>query len=175
MSSGSWIRATRRWALYLRDGLTCVYCQRTLADLTGDGSCLVLDHILPRRYGGRHDDDNLTTACYECNRDRKERTVSGYCASTGLVRSSVLRRINTRRRDTSERHTTGARILLGLYPGVPRSDLAVANDRAARALFGRGDASYEWLADFDQTDLLCATCCRPFPRHDDGVEVSVSF
>lgn len=48
--------------LFLRDAYTCQYC----ATQFGERS-LTLDHVKPRKYGGRTRWDNVTTACEPCN------------------------------------------------------------------------------------------------------------
>lgn len=53
----NWIRPTTRLAIYLRDGLACVYCGQALED----GVQLTLDHIKPWCRGGRHSPGNLVT------------------------------------------------------------------------------------------------------------------
>lgn len=61
---GSWVRPTTRLAIYLRDGLGCVYCCK---DWSETGSGLTLDHIVPRARGGSGDPTNLVTCCRTCN------------------------------------------------------------------------------------------------------------
>jgi 5-methylcytosine-specific restriction endonuclease McrA len=46
--------------VFRRDNYTCQYCGRNDMDLT-------LDHVIPRRLGGKHSWDNLVTACRVCN------------------------------------------------------------------------------------------------------------
>ncbi len=53
------VKLTRR-EVFARDGSTCQYCGRQVADLT-------LDHVVPRHRGGAHSWDNLVTACKACN------------------------------------------------------------------------------------------------------------
>lgn len=65
--SSSWIYPTTRLAIYLRDGLGCVYCDV-------DWSCsngFTVDHILPRTKGGKNDPTNLVTSCRRCNNLRR--------------------------------------------------------------------------------------------------------
>ncbi len=52
-------RLTRR-DIFLRDKFTCQYCGSQSKDLT-------LDHVLPRHRGGKHEWDNVVTACKRCN------------------------------------------------------------------------------------------------------------
>lgn len=46
--------------IFRRDSHACQYCGRTDVELT-------LDHIIPRRLGGKHSWENLVTACRACN------------------------------------------------------------------------------------------------------------
>jgi hypothetical protein len=50
-----------RTAVFARDNYTCQYCGAR-------GVRLECDHIIPVSRGGDHTLDNLTTACYTCNR-----------------------------------------------------------------------------------------------------------
>ena len=67
--SSAWIRPGRRRAIYLRDGLACVYCEASQA-VTPDLE-LTLDHIVARSAGGGHNSTNLVTCCKTCNSSRK--------------------------------------------------------------------------------------------------------
>lgn len=46
--------------VFRRDSYTCQYCGRAGMELT-------LDHVIPRRLGGKHSWENLVTACRVCN------------------------------------------------------------------------------------------------------------
>jgi 5-methylcytosine-specific restriction endonuclease McrA len=60
------VRLTKREVLR-RDDYTCQYCgQRTLN--------LTIDHVIPRRLGGRHTWQNLVAACPPCNHRKGGRT-----------------------------------------------------------------------------------------------------
>lgn len=62
-------------AVFERDNYICVYCCRKLSQwvkgiggLHYDPSCEpTLDHILPKSQGGKFTQDNLVTACQDCN------------------------------------------------------------------------------------------------------------
>jgi 5-methylcytosine-specific restriction endonuclease McrA len=54
--------------VFRRDGYTCQYCGTQTEELT-------LDHVIPRRLGGRHSWENLVTACRNCNHRKGGRTV----------------------------------------------------------------------------------------------------
>ena len=55
--------------IYVRDDHTCQYCGRMLPVDT-----LTLDHVVPVRYGGRKDWENIATSCVRCNRRKGGRT-----------------------------------------------------------------------------------------------------
>lgn len=57
---------TRR-AVFARDGGRCVYCGNTATSL---------DHVVPRSRGGRHEWDNVVSACGRCNHVKADRAVS---------------------------------------------------------------------------------------------------
>ena len=48
-----------RWAVFRRDGYSCISC--------GSESDLSVDHIYPVSRGGGNDPDNLQTLCRTCN------------------------------------------------------------------------------------------------------------
>jgi 5-methylcytosine-specific restriction endonuclease McrA len=62
-----------REAVFYRDDYTCTYC--------GDrGGRLECDHIHPISRGGRSDLSNLTTACRDCNRSKRDKTAEEWQA-----------------------------------------------------------------------------------------------
>lgn len=52
-----------RQEIFRRDNYTCQYCGQK-------GEKLTIDHIIPRRRGGRHTWTNLVAACQACNRKK---------------------------------------------------------------------------------------------------------
>lgn len=48
--------------IFLRDSFICQYCNKQFPR-----SQLTIDHVVPRKYGGRSRWDNVTTACSYCN------------------------------------------------------------------------------------------------------------
>jgi 5-methylcytosine-specific restriction endonuclease McrA len=61
------IRLTKREILR-RDEYTCQYCGQHTIHLT-------IDHVIPRRLGGKHTWDNLVAACPPCNHHKGGRTI----------------------------------------------------------------------------------------------------
>lgn len=76
---GKWIQPKRRLALYLRDGMACVYCGAKVED--EDGTLLSLDHLTPDSKGGGNESTNLVTCCKKCNSSRGNRPVATFCKS----------------------------------------------------------------------------------------------
>lgn len=74
----NWIRQEKRLAIYLRDGLACVYC----GDSVENGASLSLDHLKPASKGGQNSADNLVTCCQKCNSSRGARSVRSFCRAT---------------------------------------------------------------------------------------------
>lgn len=68
----NWIRQEKRLAIYVRDGLACVYC----GDSVENGAQLTLDHVLPYTDGGLNGAANLLTACHRCNSSRGARPLA---------------------------------------------------------------------------------------------------
>ena len=57
-----------RFEILERDDYTCQYCGRKSPDVE-----LTVDHRKPIAEGGNNDEDNLITACYECNEGKKNK------------------------------------------------------------------------------------------------------
>ena len=55
-----------RKRIFARDDFTCQYCGRR-------GIQLECDHIVPVTRGGGDEDDNLATACFTCNRSKRDK------------------------------------------------------------------------------------------------------
>lgn len=67
----NWIRQEKRLAIYLRDGMACMWCGSGV----DNGAQLTLDHIKPHSKGGSNDATNLITCCKRCNDSRGARGV----------------------------------------------------------------------------------------------------
>ena len=56
-----------RFETFKRDGFKCAYCGKSPPQVI-----LEIDHVEPRAKGGNDDINNLITACFECNRGKKD-------------------------------------------------------------------------------------------------------
>ena len=54
--------------VFARDNYTCQYCGE-------HGKRLECDHVVPVARGGSHQDENLVTACFKCNRSKRDKLV----------------------------------------------------------------------------------------------------
>ena len=97
----NWIRQTKRLAIYLRDGLSCVYCGASVEH----GTQLSLDHLTPESQGGANDARNLVTCCSRCNSSRADRPVRRFARAVasylnhGVSASEIVSHVeNCRRR-----------------------------------------------------------------------------
>jgi hypothetical protein len=61
-------------AIYLRDGLACVWCGTPIED----GVILTLDHLKPQSKGGSNHEGNLVTCCKRCNDSRGNRSTKTF-------------------------------------------------------------------------------------------------
>jgi 5-methylcytosine-specific restriction endonuclease McrA len=60
-----------RFRVLQRDNFRCAYCGKGRAD----GAVLHVDHVVPVMAGGETTEDNLITACEECNLGKSARSV----------------------------------------------------------------------------------------------------
>lgn len=70
----NWIRQEKRLAIYMRDGMACMYCGLSIEE----GAQLSLDHIEPRSRDGSNSESNLVTSCVKCNSSRGNRPVEDF-------------------------------------------------------------------------------------------------
>ena len=59
------LKLTRR-TVFARDEFTCQYCGLVGKDMT-------IDHVVPRRHGGRTDWDNVVCSCRKCNMKKSDK------------------------------------------------------------------------------------------------------
>lgn len=57
----------KRYKVFERDAFRCVYC-----GATADEARLEVDHVIPRSRGGKDVFGNLVTACFDCNRGKRD-------------------------------------------------------------------------------------------------------
>ena len=171
---GHWIRTTRRWAIYLRDGLQCTYCLREILELHAGGEFLTLDHVTPLTRGGDHSEWNVVTSCYHCNEIKQDRTLRAMADSMGVKATTLRSRIRDRRARPLDHYMEAARVLLGEVDGVPMATIVNEGGRLANMQFrgGKDVALYMEEADYwngsrsgdehaRQADLFCRECGRP--------------
>lgn len=65
------LRPSVRFDVFRRDAFTCSYCGRKPPEAT-----LEVDHIIAISEGGTDDPENLTTACFECNRGKAAKSLN---------------------------------------------------------------------------------------------------
>lgn len=63
-SAEVWMKTRER--IFMRDDYTCAYCDER-------GGRLECDHVVPVSRGGSNSDDNLVTACFYCNRSKRDK------------------------------------------------------------------------------------------------------
>ena len=66
-----------RFEVFKRDKFKCQYCGNSAPDVI-----LEVDHIAPVSKGGKNDLMNLITACFDCNRGKKDKLISDDTAIT---------------------------------------------------------------------------------------------
>ena len=80
----NWITQKKRLAIYLRDGMACVWCRSGVEH----GAKLTLDHVKPHSKNGSNHESNLITACHFCNTSRNAKSMAGF-ARTSAQRHNV--------------------------------------------------------------------------------------
>ena len=95
----NWIRREKRLAIYLRDGLACIYCR----DGVEDEAKLTLDHLRPYAKGGSNEASNLVACCHRCNSRRQDRPVAQFTRAVATYNdedpATIIRRVrNSQRR-----------------------------------------------------------------------------
>jgi hypothetical protein len=158
-----WVLPTTRWAIYLRDGLSCVYCQVTLDDLLAErgGNFLTLDHVKARKHGGCNSPHNLVAACYACNSAKARHSVAQFCRVQGLNASTIRSRIGNRRSRDIDQYRLAARLLLGKTVGIPGLSMVQAvidHDWLVKRQWGDSIDGDYWAHLKAQEDLFCSTC-----------------
>jgi CRISPR/Cas system Type II protein with McrA/HNH and RuvC-like nuclease domain len=110
----NWLRQNKRLAIYLRDGLSCVYCGAAVEN----GAQLSIDHLTPHSKGGSNGADNLVTCCSRCNSARGNRSVRAFCRATagylnhGVQASEIERHVRRQARRSLRVHLAEAKTLI---------------------------------------------------------------
>jgi len=64
------ITKKQRFGIFERDNFTCQYCGRKPPDIV-----LEADHMISIKDGGKDDDINMITSCFDCNRGKSGKSV----------------------------------------------------------------------------------------------------
>lgn len=97
-NGGKWIRSEKRRAIYLRDKLTCTYCERDLMD---EMKLATLDHVTPQEFGGTNHESNLVLACKACNSAKGAKSKGEFLKTLekqGVDVNSIAARVRRRTR-----------------------------------------------------------------------------
>lgn len=62
-----------RKQVFKRDNYTCVYCKAS-----GENIVLECDHVIPFSKGGSDELENLVTACFSCNRSKRDKSLEEF-------------------------------------------------------------------------------------------------
>lgn len=76
-----------RFEVFKRDGFVCQYCGQHPPDVM-----LEVDHITPVVDGGSNDEENLVTACFNCNRGKAHIPLNVVPKSLGEKAAEVVER-----------------------------------------------------------------------------------
>lgn len=63
----------KRFEIFKRDNFTCQYCGKRPPEVV-----LEVDHIISKKDGGKDNDENLITSCFECNRGKGKMSVNKF-------------------------------------------------------------------------------------------------
>ena len=75
----NWIRKEKRLAIYLRDGVACVYCGKGIET---KGCQLTLDHLV---INNNNSPENLVTCCSQCNSTRADQPWKKFAGKTHII------------------------------------------------------------------------------------------
>lgn len=76
LSTALW--SVLRSKIFNRDNYTCQYCGER-------GKKLECDHVMPISRGGGNEESNLVTACFKCNRSKRDKTPKEWGARHEMV------------------------------------------------------------------------------------------
>lgn len=79
------VSAKQRFEIFKRDNFTCQYCGKKSPEVI-----LEVDHIIPIAEGGKSNQENLTTACFACNRGKGARLLDSVFKDRDLHSETLL-------------------------------------------------------------------------------------
>ena len=79
-----------RFEVFKRDSFKCQYCGKSAPDVV-----LEVDHIIPVAKGGDNDISNLITACFDCNRGKRDKKLTD--KQSVKLQKEELDKLNARR------------------------------------------------------------------------------
>ena len=79
-----------RFEVFKRDSFKCQYCGKSAPDVV-----LEVDHIIPVSKGGDNDISNLITACFDCNRGKRNKKLTD--KQSAKLQKEELDKLNARR------------------------------------------------------------------------------
>lgn len=159
-----YLRPATRWAIYLRDDTSCVYCGITLTQILEhrDGNFLTVDHVRLRSKGGGHEPENLVTCCYFCNGERGRKTLTKFAETRGEKESTLRSRVRRRTAKDLEQYRPAAQLALGMVPGFPVQKIVQDHDFLVRSQWSSEDFDIQYWEHLQREELLfCPTCGGP--------------
>jgi len=123
----NWIRQEKRLAIYLRDGLACMYCGATVED----GATLSLDHVKPCSKGGSNSERNLVTCCKKCNSSRADRPAADFAQAVacyinhGITADSIMAAIRSNTRKSLKPYRAEAKDMIARRGSAAKALAAV--------------------------------------------------
>ena len=112
-----------RFDVFKRDNFTCQYCGRTPPAVV-----LELDHVIPKAKGGADSIDNYITACFDCNRGKRNHTLDTIPSGVGnnleilkekrLQLKAFNRLIEKQERESNEAIASINEIFSDNFPGL---------------------------------------------------------
>ena len=79
-----------RFEVFKRDSFKCQYCGKSAPDVV-----LEVDHIIPVSKGGDNDISNLITACFDCNRGKRDKKLTD--KQSAKLQKEELDKLNAKR------------------------------------------------------------------------------
>jgi hypothetical protein len=150
-----------RFSVFARDNFTCRYCGRQ-----SDKVELVIDHLIPVSKGGTNDQENLITACVECNQGKADRIIE-QSAPTEEDRLRMAQELNEQRHAAARAAEIAKAIqsrrqeMVNLWCGLTGN--GCMDRRTAATVFSyiqrHGEESvYPWI---ESAFAACSSGCRP--------------